>query len=194
MSRLSVARKELGRASDALAALRVAKSPQVFDECWVNILRYLERCWNKTQAAMKHLSKWQGWPGRGRIIDLRKTDPLLSYLCNARGVEEHGIAAITAKKPGSISIGGLRRPGTTVIENLIFRNGHLELKSDRPLPVTIQPSTIVLVPVVNRNVTYAVPTSHDGTPLTGNDPVTVATAGIAFYTRCLELIELEFPG
>jgi hypothetical protein len=193
MARLSAARKELRLASESLAALRVATDHQKLDECWIKVLHNVERCWNKVRAAMKHNTKWNGWIERGRIEGMRTRDPLLAYLHQARDAEEHGLADITVKKPGGLGINPAN-PGPLYIESLVIRNGRIELTSPQPLRITVTPATIALSPVVNRNVTYAVPTMHEGSPLAGTDPITVATAGIAFYSRTLDLIEQEFPG
>jgi hypothetical protein len=193
MSRLSAARKELRLANESLAALRVATDHQKLDECWIKVLHSVERCWNKVRAAMKDNTKWQGWTERGRIEGLRTDDPLLSYLRNARGADEHGLADITVKKPGGLGINPAGR-GPFYVDRLVIQNGRItELKSPQSARITVRPATIALSPVVNRKVTYAVPTMHEGSPLAGIDPITVATAGIAFYTRTLDLIEQEFP-
>lgn len=194
MSRLSAARKELRLASESLAALRVATDHQKLDECWIKVLHSVERCWNKVRAAMKHNTKWNGWTERGRIEGMRTKDPLLSYLHQARDADEHGLADITVKKPGGLGINPAG-PGPTHLDRLVIRNGRLtEMKASQPMRITLIPATIALSPVVNRNVTYEVPTMHEGEPLGGTDPITVATAGIAFYARTLDLIEKEFPG
>jgi hypothetical protein len=187
-----VARKELRRANDALVALKAAASLETLDACWLNIIRYLERCWNKTNAELKRNSKWQGRPARGQIERQRKQDPLLAYLCNARGADEHGIADITAKEPGAFGIGPAAG-NNLYIERLTIKNGRItELRSPDRLRIVIQPAKFALAPVVNRGVTYHVPTSHEGNELVDNDPISIATAGIAFYSRILDRIETEF--
>jgi hypothetical protein len=124
---------------------------------------------------------------------LRREDPLLSYLCNARGAEEHGIADITVKTPGSVRINpavGNR----LFIEKLRIVGGRIaELISPDPVRVEVQPATFALAPVVNRGVTYPVPQSHMGGDVPGKDPITLAAAGIAFHSRVLDDIEAEFP-
>jgi hypothetical protein len=194
MSRLIHARKELQLAGESLAALRTAKNLQQLDESWIKFLRDIERTWNKVRAHMKHNTKWQGWPERGRIEELRKSDPLLSYLRNARGAEEHGVADITIKQPARIAVNPADRRKRLNIDTLRIVNGTItELKADQPLMVDVlQPARFELAPVVNRGVTYAVPTLHEGVLLGGSDPITVGTAAIAFYTRVLDHIESEF--
>jgi hypothetical protein len=123
MSRLSVARKELRQASEALTALRVAQNFKKLDECWVRFLHNIERTWNKMRAEMKNNTKWTGWPERGHIERLRKEDPLLSYLRNARGAEEHGLADITVKKGGSVAIRAADMSKWVYIEVLRWKSG-----------------------------------------------------------------------
>ena len=74
----------------------MAQNLQIRDECWVNVIRYIEHYWNKTNVQMRRRAKWQGWLERGQIDRRRKRDPLLAFLCNARGAEEHGVPDIYA--------------------------------------------------------------------------------------------------
>jgi hypothetical protein len=194
MSRLIHARKELQLAGESLAALRTAQNLQQLDAHWIKFLRDIERTWNKVRAHMKHNSKWQGWPERGRIEELRTSDPLLSYLRNARGAEEHGVADITIKRSARVAVNPADRSKPLNIERLSIVNGEItELKADQPLRIDVlEPAKFELAPVVNRGRTYGVPTMHEGVLLSGSDPITLATAAIAFYTRVLNHIESEF--
>jgi hypothetical protein len=193
MARLTSARNELRAAAAALAELRAAPDLDKLHGCWIKFVQDLERCWNKVRAEMKDNTKWQGWPERGRIEELRTTDPLLSYLRFARGVHEHGIAEITAKQLGGWALRSLTNYAH--IERLEIKNGQIaNLKTNSPMELLIQPAQLKLVPVVNRGVTYPVPTMHEGQPLRSVDPVTVAAAGLEFYTVALDQIAASFPG
>jgi hypothetical protein len=104
MQALEPARRELRRAAESTARLKASANLNELDGHWKEAIRYIERCWNKAQAGMRSYGKWQGWIGRGEIEELRRTDSLLSYICNARGADEHGIAEITVTKPGGVGI------------------------------------------------------------------------------------------
>jgi hypothetical protein len=192
MAHLNAARHELQQATTALAELRAAPDLQALDKCWVKFIQDLERCWNKVRAEMGSNTKWQGWPARGRIEELRRTDPLLSYLRNARGAEEHGIANITAQQRGSWAVRSLTR--NVHIERLEVKNGQItEMKTKSPVELLVMPAQLNLLPVVNRGVTYPVPTTHQGKPLADVEPVTVAAAGLEFYTTALDQVAAAFP-
>jgi hypothetical protein len=192
MGTLSIPRDELRQAREALASLRVAQDFNTLDQCWITVLKHLERCWNKTIASMNYNTKWQGWPERGRIEGLRKTDQLLAYLRNARGAEEHGIAPITLKQPGGVGINPAPGSNSVHLERISFNKERLSIYSKHPYQVTLIPAQFALLPVKNRGVIYPVPQMHLGQSLASVDPVTVASAGITFYSTALDNVSAVF--
>ena len=189
---LTFARKELRRAQDALSVLGTARDVNSLEASWVNVLRYLERFWNKANAEMKRHPKWQGWPERGHIERERKKDPLLSYVHNARGAEEHGIAEIADKKLGSLGINPAFG-NSLYIEKLTIRQGQIsELQSPQPIRIDVTPATFTLRPVENRGAIYPVPSTHAGKALAGVDPLSIATAAVTYYANVLSRIESAF--
>lgn len=193
MSRLKAARKELRLAQDALAKLRIAPDLDKLDESWVEFILCLERSWNKVRAEMSKHSKWQGWNDRGHIEQMRTSDPLIAYLRFARGAAEHGVADITVKQRGSWGIRPLGSQSLHIEKLVIGPAGKItELKANSPMEIVMSPAQLKLAPVKFRGVTYSVPTQHAGQPL-ASDPVTVASAGLAFYEGCLNRIDAAFP-
>jgi hypothetical protein len=175
----------------------VRKDLHVLDECWITFVRHLERCWYKTQAHMKGNSKWQGWSERGHIERQRKEDPLLSYLLNARGAEEHGISDLSVKQMGRLRILRPDEPPPEYIQKVTGLGGRVtQLMNlhDGRISAVEQQGQFLLIPVVDRGITYAVPTVYKGQPLAGSDAVTVASAGAEFYSKTLDRIESEFFG
>ncbi len=192
MAHLTAARNELRQAAEALGKLRAAPDLQTLDSYWIKFLHDIERCWNKVRAEMKHNTKWQGWTERGHIERLRDNDPLLSYLRSARGAHEHGIEAITARQLGGWALRSLTN--YTHIERLEVSNGQItQLKTNSPMELLIQPAQLKLVPVVNRGITYPVPTMHQGQPLDSAEPAAIAAVGLAFYSATLDQIAVVFP-
>ena len=191
MKPLVHARKELRAAQRAVESMRRASSLDEVEEAWVSYLRHLERTWNKTQAQLRGSSKFQGWTHRGRTETLRTKDPLLSYLRNARGCDEHGIDPIAEKRPGGLGINAAE--GNRLhIERMEMINGTIRIQSPNKLKITIDPGQFRLVPVVNRGITYPVPTSHLESKLTSTDPVSLAELGLKFYSEFLCAAEAEF--
>jgi hypothetical protein len=179
MADLSKALKELDHCREAISALRAASGSQQMHKAWVDLLTHLERCWNKVRAARQTDSRLNGWTGIRRIEALRRQDPLLSYLVNARGANEHGIEDIAKEIPGQIQV-------------LVF-GGAAVMSSGGAVLTTASGEQCKLVPVINRGSTYAVPTTHLGSPLAGADPPTLAETGLEFYRREVEAIARLFP-
>jgi len=181
---------ELQRCAELLEELRSAGSPDDFDDRWQRFLGHLERVWNKCQNHFGKSPKWNGW--KGRYERQRRTDPLLSYLTNARGAHEHTVSDITNKKPGSIGLGA--GPGGSVhIKRLtIGPNGQIQGEWDGDLKVTFNPGRADPAPVVNRGRAYAVPTTHLGSPLPDTTAVTLGKAGLVFYKQLVSDAEHFF--
>jgi hypothetical protein len=153
-------------------------------------LHDLNRAYNKSTAELRTRSKFQGWPERGRVEGLRRSDPLLSYLVNARGADEHGIAQITNSVPGGIGI----NPAVANfmhIEHMEIRNNQIYVRSPQQLRVDVRPPRIVLVPIVNNARTYPVPSSHEGMALLNSDPATIGELACGFYQRYFDMAETE---
>jgi hypothetical protein len=178
MADLSKALRELDHCREALSALRAASSSQQMHKAWMDFITHLERCWNKVLASRRTDSSLNGWTGIARIEDLRRKDPLLSYLVNARGANEHGIEDIAREIPGQIQM-------------LVF--GGAVMASGGAVLTTASGEQCKLVPVTNRGSTYAVPTTHLGNPLAGADPPSLAETGLEFYRREVEAIARRFP-
>jgi hypothetical protein len=83
---------ELSKAREAIKSMRNAKTIDEFEESWKTFLGRLERVWSKSINHFGKSPKWNGW--KGKFESLRKSDPLLSYLVNARGAEEHTVNEI----------------------------------------------------------------------------------------------------
>lgn len=191
MKALVHARKELRSAQRAVESMRSASNYEEVEGAWVSYLRHIERTWNKAQAQLKGSSKFQGWPKRGHIESLRSKDPLLAYLRNARGCDEHGVEPIAERTPGGIGVSAAE--GSRLhIKRMEIDKGTVRIESPQKLKITIVPERFRLVPVVNRGVTYAVPTSHLESDLPSSAPVDLAEAGLKFYSEFLSEAESEF--
>ena len=86
----------LARAAAALQAMEAAEELEAFERHWQEFLHRVERVWIKCTAQYKSSSRWQGWSGE--MVRLRRNDPLLSHLKNARDADQHTLSAITARR------------------------------------------------------------------------------------------------
>jgi hypothetical protein len=86
------ARKRLVRASKAVDQLRVATDDWHYDqieEAWSAFLIAASDIYEKLRQGVKGHTKAAPW--FGIVVNVRKTDALLSYLQHARNCEHHGI-------------------------------------------------------------------------------------------------------
>lgn len=152
---------------------------QPFKECesaWREVLRRLERVWTKTQAAVHHLSGWKQI--ESEITNLRRTDPLLQYVAQARNVDEHSIQNLAKEYEWDFT-------ATLKPEGILLGWSPW----DRPL-----------LSLVNRGTRYNPPSVHLGQsiePLLGNgkaEPRVVAELAIEFYVKFLNRVSLEVVG
>lgn len=181
--------QELAKAKQAVARMAAADSADGFEEQWKEFLRRLERVWNKANAHFGKSPKWNGW--QGKYDNLRRSDPLLSYLVNARGAEEHTVNEIVGREPGGIGINSAEG-NSLYIERMEINNGVLSVRSPQKLRIEFFPARMTLHPVVNRGRTYALPTSHLGHPIDPSNVLGVAELAIKFYEEALVQAEAFF--
>lgn len=180
---------ELKRCKELLQELGHATSATDFEDKWQRFLGHLERVWNKCVNHFGKSPKWNGWKGRFEIQ--RRTDPLLSYLTNARGAHEHTVTEITEKKPGSIGIGP-GPSGRVHIKHLEIGPQGIRGEWDGDLAVTFIPDRVEPAPVKNRGRVYSVPTSHLGVQLMDTSATTFAMHGLAYYQNLVAEAEKFF--
>lgn len=169
--------------------MAAAASLDEYEEHWKEFLRRVERCWNKAHAHYGKSPKWNGW--QGRIDRLRRTDPLLSYLVNARGAEEHTVNEITTRHPGGIGINPAEG-NSLYIERMEVNNGVISVRSPQKIKVDFIPARMGLLPVTNRGRTYGTPTLHLGNTIDPQNVQAVAGMALAFYEQVLREAEAFF--
>lgn len=193
MQRSSKPRQELERAREAIVRMRAASNHREFEDAWKECLSRLERAWNKVQCHFKQSPKWNSWAGK--YMKQRREDPLLKYLTNARGADEHTIGEITELAPGSMTIGatggvmrlyGLRMSSSAVVVDAA------PASPGARLVIAFNPEKTRLLPVINRGVRYDVPTMHLGNAIDPNDVLTIAACGAKYYSGLLDEADAYF--
>lgn len=183
-------RDELSKAKAALETMTAAESMDAFEESWKSFLKHVERAWNKLIAHYSRNPKWDNW--KGKIEKFRKADPLLSYVTNARGAEEHTIEPIVKKTP---SLFGLN-PGPTGSAHIrsMFTddNGKLFIDSDDDVVVTFIPAKVRLLEIVNRGRRYPPPTSHNGKTINPDEVLSLSAMVVDYYEDLLNRAEEHF--
>jgi hypothetical protein len=180
---------ELARARAAIEGMRNANTLNEFEEHWKEFLRRLERVWSKAENHFGQNPKWNGW--KGQFESLRKTDPLLSYLVNARGADEHTINEILRKEPGNIQISPAE--GNVLhVERLVSTPEHFFFKSPQPVKILFFPGKTTLLPVTNRGRHYPVPITHLNNPIDPTNVIAIAETAVQFYQDFLSQAEKAF--
>jgi hypothetical protein len=180
---------ELAKARAAVDGMRAAKTLDEFEEAWKEYLGRLERVWNKGLSHFGKSPKWNGW--KGQFESLRRTDPLLSYLVNARGADEHTVNEIVGREPGGIGINPAEG-NSLYIEHMEINNGNIFIKSPQKIKVDFLPARTTLLPVTNRGRVYPVPTTHLGNTVDPTNVIAVADAAAQFYEQFLVKAEEFF--
>ena len=189
MQRSEKPHDELRQAEAAIEEMRTAKSADGFERGWKEFLRRVERVWSKTAAHFGRSPKWKGWNSKFECA--RKSDPLLSYLVNARGAEEHTVNEITGRDAGGIGINPAEG-NSLYIERMEMQDGILRISSPQKLRIDFLPERMSLLPVLNRGRTYAVPVEHLGRAVNSRDALSIAAAGISYYREALSEAEAFF--
>ena len=148
----------------------------------------LERLWFKAFAHYKRSPKWQRW--QERFAKDRKDDPLLSYLRNARGADEHTVSDIVVRHQSNIEIVPGRQGG--IIRNLRIGDGIVSAETTGTVGVVFNPARIKLLPVVNRGVNFEVPRLHLGIAIDPENVASIAEIGLQYYENFLNEAEVLF--
>jgi hypothetical protein len=187
MKPLLKARNELEKAGAAIEDMRNAKDSKSYTEAWELFLIRLERVWNKICSQLSKSPKYKTCLVIDQAKQLRKDDPLLTYLTTARGANEHTIEDITENEPGRIGINPAI--GNELSIDMHIRNGNVFIKSEQPLKIDFIPGKVTLKPVTNRAGTCEPPKIHLGNTLPKIDPVFIAEAGLKYYANLIQEAE-----
>ncbi|HDS0925787.1 hypothetical protein [Pseudomonas sp. CJQ_13] len=149
-----------------------------YDMAWREFLQAIDRAWNKVLVRCHGEKKWQKL--KSKYEKLRKEDPLLKYVAQARNVTEHSISDVIMDWDANLKaqpvLGGI----------------HLSWSPwDRPL-----------LPVTNRGATFLPPKKHLSKSMDYyrqkrpgvEEPRVVAELAMQFYVKMMQEITNEvFP-
>jgi hypothetical protein len=184
-------KRELTAARAAVQAMRDATSFEAFAIAWQTFLDRLEKVWVKAERECQTFrTKFEPWQGTFKV--LRKDDPLLRYLHQARHADQHSIQPTAAERLAGIT---LEIPPKGTVE--------LRMDEEKGQVIIVGPHRItsrqgpgnMLLPLENRGTKYDPPEEHLGRKLTAADPLAVAEVGLAFYEDFVRQAEAKFfPG
>ncbi len=161
-----------------------------FEASWEDFLNLLNTIFSKLEQGAKADSKSKAW--YDKIKHERRTDPLLSYVQQARNSEEHTLIGTTDKTGFRIEAVG---KGAKVV-----RSGHKDNRLEVIAPANakageelfrIHAPGIYLVDVTcqRSKKRFPVPTSHLDTELYQNDPISVASLAINYAEEMINIAE-----
>lgn len=180
--------KEISRAEKLLDEMAVAEHLDDYTSAWEEFLYRLERAWERTEKAFNHEKWFQKLYAPYR--KLRKGDPVLKYLRNARHAETHTLQG-TLQSSLNIALRDKCGRGfhvnevqTSLVDGCLTVNidTHPDVLHD--FDAEIGRGTPSLVAFRNRKNWYKPPKTHLGARLSSNDPVVVGKLGLDMY-RCL---------
>jgi hypothetical protein len=179
-------RAQLARAKSSIDSMKNSRSLEEFEEHWKSFLHSLERVWSK---ALHKYAKENGWQKlKVKSEQVRKEDPLLAYLRNARGADEHTIHEIVSREPGGIGINAAEG-NSLFIEHMEVSRDKILIKSPQKIRVDFIPGKTKLLPIVDRGQTYPVPTSHLGESVDPTNVIEVAEKAAKFYEGVLDKMD-----
>lgn len=161
--------QELTSAWDSAHRIRQAETLDQLNAEWAAVLNHLEKLWVKTGIACNAQKPgFVSW--NAPWVTLRKSDPLLRYLIQARHADNHSGQYLSSQVIGRLSCDLQGRIDFSMLDTP-------ELAIDK---------------VVNRGVTYPAPEFHLGQPLSTRDPRVLSVHACNFYADYLRQARSSF--
>jgi hypothetical protein len=172
-------------AHEALNNITKASDYTAFCDAWYIFLVSAKNIYTILEQGAKISPQSRQW--FGGIRRLRRGDPLLQYLFQARDDNEHGLNDGTTLDPGGVFLGVMKSGYSQAIrvDGTTGPGGNLKVQALDGKPVLIEktPPHAVLAPVTDRggNV-YHPPHEHLGKPISDNSPFVVAQLALNYLT------------
>ena len=178
------AKKRLDKARVSLNRMQSSMNFDEFESAWSDFLLAANSVHSILEYGARNSPQSRQWYGTKK--NQRRKDPLLSYLHQARNVDEHGIAPVAKRNPGGIRVGGgsFSEIDQVAIDMGLMSKDALPASGNFP-PILAIPSHIFLVTVTDDRFgdSFPPPEEHLGTPLSDKSPNGVAAAGLAYLER-----------
>ncbi|MGM4967447.1 hypothetical protein AB7714_28395 [Tardiphaga sp. 1201_B9_N1_1] len=180
-------RKDFAAAEDALRRCRDSQKrmqecerDQDFADAWSDFLIGQQRVFSKLSAGATG-AKSAIWIRK--VKDARKSDELLAYVHQARHVDEHGLATTANARSSGISVSAANLSKPLFIRNMTVSDGKIQQLSGENLEISFQAADANLLPVTNRGVTYALPTTHLGRAWESSSALAVSSATMEYLEK-----------
>jgi hypothetical protein len=183
---------EISTAKQALSKLRRASEFGVAAEAWNEGISAITKVWNKAAAEFKNAPTFSNW--NLKYVGLRKTDPLLQYVQQARNADEHTIQDSIQRNSGGFALNSATPGGHLFIKKLELRGDKITLDTGgTPFKLEVTPPHPELIVFTNRGQQYEIPKQHNGKNIDGRNPVLVLELAIDFYEGYLQKLRAEVP-
>jgi hypothetical protein len=155
---VAAAARELKRAWRAHRRIVAAKTPDAAEDAWVDFLTHSNRVYLKLRAACHgHPLDWMWWR---RMMDERRSDPLLSYVHHARNTDTHRLEdTVEWIADGAFKI-------------------HVVWLGDLPVGKHLK-----ALPVTDKGTVYLPPTEHFGAPFPYPEAQAIAAVAAAYLSE-----------
>ncbi len=179
--------KEFELAESLIESMAMANNLEDYEQHWRDFLRNLDRGFNKLSDICSSFKIAKSTVDS--IVVIRKNDPLIQYLMQARNCDEHTVRSITTRTQGFTRIQGGENGGTIIKGEIVGGEypGSLEISGN--LNIEFKIDYLRVIPVLNRNIKYEVPTTHLGKKITSEMPHVLAKLGLDFYKTKLVVLE-----
>lgn len=188
--------RDLNTAEQCLQRMADASDLGTFETEWEHFLFRIERVWERTEKKYRNHKGFQKW--FSPYQQLRKKDPLLRYLKQARNAETHSLEG-TLASPLRINIKEKYgrdfqiKSVSTTLEN---KNLTVNLESN-DLFLELDTEIFRKIPSVtrikNRGKWFNPPSSHLGNRLNESSPIVLGKLGLSFFrilvTEAIEAFE-----
>lgn len=126
-------------------------------------LKYSREELNRAKKIVEKIKKSDSLKvrGQGKFKNLRKKDPLLRYLKNARDADVHSIQEITQRSNSSVS-GKFVNPTGGYIEKMVIKNGVVEEYKGDPMIFEFSPGSVKAKSFFNNKQCFDIPKYHRG--------------------------------
>jgi hypothetical protein len=183
-------RDESRKAAGKLQEIRGANQLEKISELWSEYLTCIQRSYTKLRIACRN-GPSKGWCDK--VFHTRDDDELLKYVLHARNADEHGIAKITKEKSGGVGLNP-KEGNFLGVDELTISGGRLSMGPALAANAKIEtfPAEVLLVPVRERGVAYAVPSMHLGNKLADVNLLAVAEAADQFLRAKLDEADKAF--
>lgn len=161
---------------------------------WESVLFRLERAWERTERAVSTSGGGVAQSWLSANAKLRRADPLLQYLKQARNAETHSLSSSVASNPLISITDRFGRPFTmdrvrVVVDGTTLKIELNSLEIGMEWQSRIGASDPKLQAIVARGIRYDPPRRHLGNRIDNDHPVFITTLGIDFYKGTFAALE-----